>query len=50
MIKSNDKINWFNNSKADPNAISVNLALSFIEFLPEPSAKFEATETEHLLI
>jgi hypothetical protein len=26
------------------------LAFSFIELLPEPSARFEATETEYLLI
>ncbi len=38
-------ITWFNNSKAELYEISVNLALSFAECLPEPSAMFEEIET-----
>ncbi len=38
-------INYVSNSKANPNAISKNLAKSFSEFLDAPSAIFEGIET-----
>jgi hypothetical protein len=45
-----DQINCVSNSNKDPNAIFIKCGNSFLDDLEEPSAIFEGTDTEHLLI
>ena len=50
MPNLSDRISCVSNSYTDPSAISKKCLKSLSVPLPEPSAIFEGTETEHLLI
>jgi|GEM_PF-2219931 len=48
--KSLDKINWYSNSVAEPNAMFKNLPNCGSEFLPQPSAMLVGIDEEERLI